>query len=174
MGILFSKGGKGEEIFLERGKRKRPIKGPGCNRLIRRFKGGSKGVWYEDDTVVNLVPKFKIKDGEMMKEKFMALVPDFFDLVKTNEQDTCVHYGFVGPTEDGYIICREGYISAEGVTTHLANVGDVLNEALQYADIVELQVQGPAEELEKLKEPLAAFGATHYPLSEGSFRSKSS
>ena len=69
---------------------------------------------------------------------------------------------------------REGYISAEGVTTHLANVGDVLNEALQYADIVELQVQGPAEELEKLKEPLAVFGATHYPLSEGSFRSKSS
>ena len=67
---------------------------------------------------------------------------------------------------------REGYISAEGVTSHLANVGDVLNEALQYADIVELQVQGPAEELEKLKEPLAAFGATHYPLSEGSFRSK--
>mmetsp|Transcript_40737 Transcript_40737/g.41322 ORF Transcript_40737/g.41322 Transcript_40737/m.41322 type:complete len:171 (+) Transcript_40737:56-568(+) len=132
--------------------------------------GSSKSMWYEDDTVVNLVPKFRIMDG--MTEQFMALVPDFFDLVKANEQDTCVHYGFVGPTEDGYIICREGYTSAEGVTFHLDNVGDVLNEALRYADIVELQVQGPAEELEKLKEPLAAFGATFYPLDEGSFRSK--
>jgi len=28
--------------------------------------------------------------------------------------------------------------------------------------------------MEKLKEPLKAFGATFYPLSEGSFRSKSS
>eukprot|EP00560_Eucampia_antarctica_P001882 CAMPEP_0197842988 /NCGR_PEP_ID=MMETSP1437-20131217/47058_1 /TAXON_ID=49252 ORGANISM="Eucampia antarctica, Strain CCMP1452" /NCGR_SAMPLE_ID=MMETSP1437 /ASSEMBLY_ACC=CAM_ASM_001096 /LENGTH=144 /DNA_ID=CAMNT_0043452957 /DNA_START=140 /DNA_END=577 /DNA_ORIENTATION=+ len=132
----------------------------------------SKGMWYEDDFVVNLVPKFKIKDG--MTEQFMAVVPDFFDLVKANEQDTCVHYGFVGPTEDGYIICREGYTSAEGVTFHLDNVGDVLNKALQYADIVELQVQGPPEELEKLKGPLAVFGPTYYPLSEGSFRSKSS
>ena len=83
MGILFSKGGK------------RPI----------MSRGGSKGVWYEDDTVVNLVPKFKIKDGEMMKEKFMALVPDFFDLVKTNEQDTCVHYGFVSRIRVFHITC---------------------------------------------------------------------
>eukprot|EP00588_Corethron_pennatum_P009235 CAMPEP_0194274102 /NCGR_PEP_ID=MMETSP0169-20130528/7275_1 /TAXON_ID=218684 /ORGANISM="Corethron pennatum, Strain L29A3" /LENGTH=180 /DNA_ID=CAMNT_0039017215 /DNA_START=20 /DNA_END=565 /DNA_ORIENTATION=- len=141
----------------------------------KKNKKGSKssnGLWYEDDTVVNLVPKFKIKDG--MTEQFVALLPKFFDLVKANEEETCVHYGFVGPTEDGYIICREGYTSAEGVTFHLDNVGDVLNEALQYADIVELQVQGPAEEMEKLKEPLKAFGATFYPLSEGSFRSKSS
>jgi len=131
----------------------------------------SKGLWYEDDTVVTLVPKFKIKEG--MTEQFVALLPQFFELVQANEEETCAHYGFVGPTEDGYIICREGYTSADGVLFHLDNVGDVLNEALQYADIVELQLQGPAEELEKLKEPLKAFGATYYPLSEGSIRSKS-
>ena len=55
---------------------------------------------------------------------------------------------------------------------HLENVGDVLNEALQYADIVDLMIQGPAEELEKLKEPLAALGAVHYPLVSGSIRRK--
>jgi hypothetical protein len=54
---------------------------------------------------------------------------------------------------------------------HLENVGEVLNEALESADIVELNVQGPAAELEKLKEPLAAFNPTYYPLTEGSFRS---
>jgi hypothetical protein len=46
-----------------------------------------------------------------------------------------------------------------------------LNEALQSADIVELSVQGPAAELEKLKEPLKDFKPTYFPLIEGSFRS---
>ncbi len=42
----------------------------------------------------------------------------------------------------------------------------------QYADIVDLMAQGPAEELEKLKGPLADFGPAYYPLAEGSLRSK--
>eukprot|EP00584_Thalassiosira_punctigera_P017184 CAMPEP_0172573276 /NCGR_PEP_ID=MMETSP1067-20121228/136106_1 /TAXON_ID=265564 ORGANISM="Thalassiosira punctigera, Strain Tpunct2005C2" /NCGR_SAMPLE_ID=MMETSP1067 /ASSEMBLY_ACC=CAM_ASM_000444 /LENGTH=144 /DNA_ID=CAMNT_0013365875 /DNA_START=61 /DNA_END=495 /DNA_ORIENTATION=+ len=130
----------------------------------------SSSTWYEDDKVITLVPKFKIKDG--MREPYVALLPKFVELVKANEEESCVHYGFVGPTEDGFAICREGYISAEAVLKHLDNVGDVLNEALQYADIVELMIQGPAEELKKLEEPLAHFGPTHYPLVEGSFRSK--
>lgn len=62
-------------------------------------------------------------------------------------------------------------MSAEGLLAHLANVDAELNEALENADIVELSVQGPAAELEKLKEPLAAFNPTYYPLVEGSFRS---
>lgn len=126
--------------------------------------------WYEDDKVITLVPKFQIKEG--MREQYVELLPKFVELVKANEEGTCVHYGFVGPTEDGEVICREGYVSAEGLLKHLDNVGDVLNEALQYADIVDLTVQGPAEELEKLKEPLAAFNPTHYPLAPGSLRSK--
>lgn len=44
----------------------------------------------------------------------------------------------------------------------------------QYADIVDLMVQGPAEDLEKLKEPLADFAPTYYPLAEGSIRCKKS
>eukprot|EP00579_Thalassiosira_antarctica_P006721 CAMPEP_0201884330 /NCGR_PEP_ID=MMETSP0902-20130614/16948_1 /ASSEMBLY_ACC=CAM_ASM_000551 /TAXON_ID=420261 /ORGANISM="Thalassiosira antarctica, Strain CCMP982" /LENGTH=172 /DNA_ID=CAMNT_0048413273 /DNA_START=51 /DNA_END=569 /DNA_ORIENTATION=+ len=126
--------------------------------------------WYEDDKVITLVPKFKIKEG--MKEQYTALLPKFVELVKANEEDTCVHYGFVGPTEHDFVICREGYVSAEGVLKHLENVGDVLNQALQFADIVDLMVQGPAEELEKLKEPLADFSPDYYPLVAGSLRSK--
>ncbi len=129
---------------------------------------GNNDLW-RDDNIVTLVPKFKIKDG--CKEKYMESLPKFIDLVKANEGDTCIFYGFVGPTEDDHVICREGYVSAEGMLAHLDNVGDVLNEALESADIVELQVQGPAAELEKLKEPLAAFSPTYYPLVEGAFRS---
>ena len=49
--------------------------------------------WYEDDTVVTLVPKFKIKEG--MKEQYVELLPKFVELVKANEAESCVHYGFV-------------------------------------------------------------------------------
>eukprot|EP00586_Coscinodiscus_wailesii_P000654 CAMPEP_0172481574 /NCGR_PEP_ID=MMETSP1066-20121228/7563_1 /TAXON_ID=671091 /ORGANISM="Coscinodiscus wailesii, Strain CCMP2513" /LENGTH=164 /DNA_ID=CAMNT_0013244003 /DNA_START=159 /DNA_END=653 /DNA_ORIENTATION=+ len=126
--------------------------------------------WYEDDTTVTLVPKFKIKEG--MREQYVALLPQFIELVKENEEEGCVFYGFVGPTEDDYVICREGYISGEAVLYHLENVGDVLNEALQYADIVDLMVQGPAAELEKLKEPLAGLAPAYYPLTEGSIMAK--
>jgi len=125
---------------------------------------------WDDDRTITLVPKFKIKEG--MKEQYSALLPKFVELVKANEVDSCVHYGFVGPTEDGLVICREGYSSAEGLIKHLDNVGDVLNEALQYADIVDLMCQGPAEELEKMKEPLKDFGATFYPLAAGAVRTE--
>ena len=72
----------------------------------------------------------------------------------------------VGPTEDDLVICREGYINADGLLFHLENVGEVLNEALQYADIVDLAVHGPADELEKLKEPLKDFNPVYYPTYE--------
>ena len=49
--------------------------------------------WYEEDTVVTLVPKFKIKDG--MVEEFVSLMPKFVDIVKANEKGACAHYGFV-------------------------------------------------------------------------------
>ncbi len=49
--------------------------------------------WYEDDSVVTLVPKFKVKDG--MMEQYTALLPKFIELVKVNEGGACVHYGFV-------------------------------------------------------------------------------
>jgi hypothetical protein len=42
----------------------------------------------------------------------------------------------------------------------------------QYADIVDLTVQGPWAELEKMKGPLADFGPSYYPLFDGSLRSR--
>jgi hypothetical protein len=42
----------------------------------------------------------------------------------------------------------------------------------QYADIVDLMVQGPRAELEKLKGPLAELGPSYYPLVAGSLRSR--
>ena len=53
------------------------------------------------------------------------------------------------------IFCREGYADAEGVLTHLENVGSQLAEMLKMADLIRIELHGPAAELEKLKRPLA-------------------
>ena len=123
---------------------------------------------FNEDTCVTLVPKFKIKEG--MKDEFMANIPKFLELVKAQEQDTCLHYAFVGPTDDGYVICREGYKDADGILFHLQNVDGPLKEALRCADIVSVEVQGPPAELDKLKETLAPFGPVYYELNPGGIR----
>jgi len=42
---------------------------------------------------------------------------------------------------------------------HLQNVGGLLAEVLGMSDLIRLEVHGPAEELDKLKGPLAAYNA---------------
>ena len=53
------------------------------------------------------------------------------------------------------VFCREGYTDAEGVLAHLDNVGALLAEGLKIADLARVELHGPAEELDKLKGPLA-------------------
>jgi hypothetical protein len=54
------------------------------------------------------------------------------------------------------------YVDAEALLAHLANVGGLLKEALKIADLIRLEVHGPAKELDKLKEPLAEFKPTWF------------
>ena len=125
---------------------------------------------FQEDTCVTLVPKFKIKEG--MKDEFMANIPKFIELVEAKEQDSCLYYAFImGPApEDGYVICREGYKDAKGILFHLQNVDEPLKEALRCADLVSVEVQGPAAELEQLKEALAPFHPMYYELIPGGLR----
>ena len=51
-------------------------------------------------------------------------------------------------------------------------MGDLLKEADKYADLVEVAIQGPAGELEKLKKPLAHFSPQYFPTVPGGFRNK--
>ncbi len=51
--------------------------------------------------------------------------------------------------------CREAFTSIEGLLFHLENVGDILNEALQTAKLIQLEIHGCEAELAKLREPLA-------------------
>lgn len=63
--------------------------------------------------------------------------------------------------------CREAYEDAEGLLAHLANVGALLEEVFKIAQVTGLEVQGIAEKLAKLKEPLSTLAPTYFTLEYG-------
>jgi quinol monooxygenase YgiN len=98
---------------------------------------------------VSLHPYFKVHPGKL--EAFKAGFPAFVE--KTAKEEKNLFYEFTVNGDE--VFCREGYADAEGLLAHLENVGALLAEALKIADLIRLEVHGPAGELDKLKEPLA-------------------
>jgi quinol monooxygenase YgiN len=98
---------------------------------------------------VTLHPYFKVHPGKL--EAFKAAFPLFIEKTATEEKNLFYEFSINGDE----VFCREGYADAEGLLAHLDNVGVILAEALKMADLVRLEVHGPAQEIEKLKGPLA-------------------
>jgi quinol monooxygenase YgiN len=98
---------------------------------------------------VSLHPYFKAHPGKL--EAVKAFFPRFVE--KTATEKDCLFYAFTSNGDE--MSCREAYESAEGLLAHLDNVGALLAEMLKMADLTRVEVHGPAEELEKLKAPLA-------------------
>ena len=114
-----------------------------------------------DDKCCTIVPYFKVHDGKL--KAFKLLCEQFVEKSRTEQK--CLYYGF---SFDGYQVpCREGYADAEGVLTHLGNVGALLQEALKIADMTKLEIHGPKEELDKLRKPLADLNAQFFTLEYG-------
>ena len=100
---------------------------------------------------VSLHPYFKVRPGKL--EQARALLPEF--TAKTAGETACLYYEF---TSNGDLFfCREAYADAESALAHLNNVGDLLLQLLDIADLERLEVHGPADELEKLKAPMEAY-----------------
>ena len=55
----------------------------------------------------------------------------------------------------------------KGLLAHLENVGSLLQEALQIAELTRLEIHGPEEELAKLREPLAEMKPQFFTLEYG-------
>jgi quinol monooxygenase YgiN len=98
---------------------------------------------------VSLHPYFRVHLGKM--EAFKAGFPAFVE--KTAKEEKNLFYEFTINGDE--VFCREGYADAEGLLAHLENVGALLAEALKIADLIRLEVHGPAAEVEKLKGPMA-------------------
>lgn len=114
-----------------------------------------------EDTCCTIVPYFKVHNGKLDAVK--AFCVQFVEL--SRNEPKCLYYGF---SFDGdQMHCREGYHDAEGALAHLANVGTLLAELLKVADLTRLEVHGPAQELAKLRGPLADFKPQFFTLEYG-------
>jgi quinol monooxygenase YgiN len=100
---------------------------------------------------VSLHPYFKVHPGQLDAAK--ALLPAFLE--KTRSEPARLYYEFTINGDE--VFCREAYRDAAGTLSHLENVGALLGEMLKIADLIRLEVHGPATELDKLREPLAAL-----------------
>ena len=113
------------------------------------------------DQSCSIAPYFKVSSGNL--EAFKKLCEQF--VAKTSEEAKCLYYGF---SFDGdQVHCREGYEDAEGLLTHLKNVGSLLEEALKISELTRLEIHGPEEELAKLREPLAHLKPQFFVLEYG-------
>jgi quinol monooxygenase YgiN len=116
------------------------------------------------DACCSLVPYFRVAPGKL--PEFKALVARFLE--RTRNEPKCMHYAF--SFEGDIAHCREGYDDAEGLLAHLENIGPILQEALQIAEVLRLEIHAPAAEIEKLREPLADLMPQFFVLEPGGFR----
>src|SRR5437763_1138678 len=89
---------------------------------------------------VSLHPYFKVPPEKLQMLK--DVLPEF--VAKT--QNLFYEFSINGDE----VFCREGYVNAEALLLHLGNVA-----AMKLAELIRIEVHGPAAELEKLKGPLA-------------------
>lgn len=114
-----------------------------------------------DDACCTIVPYFEVHEGKL--DEFKAFCERFVD--KTSQEGDVLYYGF---SFDGDVVhCREGYANAEAVLTHLDNVGALLQQALEIADLTKLEIHGPADQLARLREPLAELNPRFFTLEYG-------
>ena len=89
-----------------------------------------------------------------------AILPEF--AAKTRNETGNLFYEFTINCDE--VFCREGYVNAEALLAHLENVGAMLEQALAMADLIRIEVHGPASELAELKEPLAHLKPAWFEL----------
>ena len=110
---------------------------------------------------VSLHPYFKVHPGKL--DAFKAILPEFVKKTKTEQK--CLFYDFTFNGDE--VLCREGYVDADGLLTHLANVDAPLKEVFKIADLIRLEVHGTAAELDKLREALAGLRPTWFSREDG-------
>lgn len=112
---------------------------------------------------VSIHPYFKVHEGQL--DAFKEIIKLFIE--RTQKEETCYYYDFSIDAEANVVYCREAYDGAAGILTHLENVGDVIEKAGAISDMTTLEIHGPAAELAKLKEPLAALPVKFYEHMDG-------
>ncbi len=107
-------------------------------------------------TACSIHPYFKIPEGQL--DAFKAICERFMEKIKN--EPGCLYYGFSFDGDRAF--CREGYENAEALLFHAENVGAEFEEALQMVELTRVEIHGPKEELDKLREPFAGLNAEFY------------
>jgi hypothetical protein len=110
---------------------------------------------------VSLHPYFKVHAGKL--DALKAMLPRFMETAATEKENLFYEFTLNGDE----LFCREGYRSAEGVLAHLENVGAFLAEVMKMADLIRVELHGPAAELDKLRKPLAHLNPAWFALQRG-------
>ena len=113
------------------------------------------------DKCCTIAPYFKVSSDHL--PAFKQLCEQF--VAKTREEEKCLYYGF--SFNGNEVHCREGYADADALLRHLSNIGPLIEEALKLSEIIRTEVHGPAEELAKLREPLAPLSPQFFTLEYG-------
>ena len=102
------------------------------------------------------VPAENLQEFKKLCERFVK---------QTEAEKKCLYYGF--SFYQDLVHCREGYEDAEGVLTHIENVGFLLEESEKFAKLIRFEIHGPEEELAKLRKPLANLNPQFFVLEYG-------
>ncbi len=113
------------------------------------------------DNCCTIVPYFEVPPDKL--EQFKSIAERCVE--RTRSESGCLYYGF---SFNGNVAhCREGYADGESALAHLENIAPLLQEALAIAKLTRLEVHGPAEELAKLREPMAQLKPQFFVLECG-------
>jgi quinol monooxygenase YgiN len=116
------------------------------------------------DKCCTIAPYFKVRASQL--GAFKIFCERFMEITKSERG--CLYYGFAF---DGDLVhCREGYVDADALLTHVKRVGPTIQEALKISELVRLEVHGPESELAKLRAPLADLKPQFFTLEYGSRR----
>ena len=99
-----------------------------------------------DTTMVSIHPHFTIKDGKM--DQCIDLLEEILVQKKAKEPD-CLFFNITACGSDKAYV-REAYKDGAAALLHLKNMGHMIPKLFEVADI-NVQVHGPAEEIEPLK-----------------------
>jgi len=136
----------------------------GCKFFVTEW-GFRHSKYQEKDTVCHLCPYFTLKDAAAFKK----IWGDAYAATKAAAEQEKSHmcaFAFEGETT---AFCREAYADADSVLLHLKNVDGPLKAALEphVADLLRLELHGPASEIEKLKPALGPLGCKFFEIEWG-------
>ena len=124
-----------------------------------------------EDSAVSIIPVFQIKEGHTMAD-CQPFLSECARLVKEKEPN-CFTYSVVVKDDQTFSL-REAYKSADDLLYHMEVVTPTLMKLAEHADVVDMDIHGAEEQLDKLMHRLGHFKPKLWKLQSGGVRNTKS